>query len=292
MKPPQFEYVRAETAAGAVAALADCGEYARILAGGQSLIPLMNLRLSRPSHLVDVTHVQELDVVAEEGAEIVIGAAARQAKVESSDLVRRGCPLLVEALELVAHPPIRHRGTVCGSLAHADPASELAAVALTLDATFSIQNASGTRSVPAKEFFVGPFTTATSTGEMLRDVRVPTIAPSAGASIVEFTRTHGNFAIAGAVALVELAGDATVSRAALTIFGVSGQPQRATAAEQLLLGAEPTEQTVNEAADLALQDIECSSDMHGSAVYRARIGRVYARRALASAVSRAQGGGR
>ena len=292
MKPARFEYLRAESAAGAVAALEEFGEDARILAGGQSLIPLMNFRLAQPSHLVDITRVDELDVVAEEEDAIVIGAAVRQAKAESSDLVRRACPLLADALKLVAHPPIRHRGTICGSLCHADPASEVAAVALTLDALFTIQGPSGTRSVPASEFEIGPYSTAVATGELLREVRMPKVPANAGTAILEFSRTHGNFGLAGAAALIELGSGGTVSRARLTIFGAPMRPHRATNSEQQLLGGKPTEQAIREAADVALNGVACKSDMHGSADYRARLARVLARRALTIAVSTAQGAGR
>ena len=273
MKPARFEYLRAESAAGAVAALEEFGEDARILAGGQSLIPLMNFRLAQPSHLVDITRVDELDVVAEEEDAIVIGAAVRQAKAESSDLVRRACPLLADALKLVAHPPIRHRGTICGSLCHADPASEIAAVALTLDALFTIQGPSGTRSVPASEFEVGPYSTAVATGELLREVRMPKVPANAGTAILEFSRTHGNFGLAGAAALIELGSGGTLL------------PPRT-------LPLAPAEQAIREAADVALNGVACKSDMHGSADYRARLARVLARRALTIAVSTAQGAGR
>jgi carbon-monoxide dehydrogenase medium subunit len=289
MKPTRFEYLRVESAAGAVAAMAEHGDGARILAGGQSLIPMMNFRLAQPTHLIDITRVADLNNVETSGNEVVIGAAVRQATVENDAAVARDCALLVEALELVAHEPIRHRGTVCGSLAHADPASELAATALALNAVFTIQGTSGVRKVSASDFFQGPYMTAIDSGEMLTHVAFPKVSPTTGTAILEFSRTHGNFAIAGAVAVVDLASDGTIAKAALSIFAATSSAKRATAAEEFLVGKMPTDENFRAAAELALSPDECSSDMHGSNEYRSQIGRVYVRRALVEAVAKAGG---
>lgn len=289
MKPPRFEYLRAESAAGAVAALAEHGEGARILAGGMSLVPMMNFRLAQPTHLVDITHVAELQTVEVFGGEVVIGAAVRQVAVERSEAVQAACPLLIDALHEVAHPTVRNRGTVCGSLAHADPSSELASVALTLDATFVIEGPGGRREVPAREFFLGPYTTAINTGEMLVQVRFPSLAAGAGTAIAEFNRTHGNFALAGATALVELASDGTFSRVALTVFGAGSSPWRATATEEALVGKAPTAENIDAASEFSVEADDCRSDMHGSASYRSRVARAYAARVLTTAASRAGG---
>jgi carbon-monoxide dehydrogenase medium subunit len=290
MKPPQFEYLRPDSVGEAVAALNEFGESARILAGGQSLIPMMNFRIAQPSHLIDITRIPGLDVIVEEQGFIKIGASARQSAVEGSDLVKERCPLLVDALKLVAHEPIRHRGTVCGSLAHADPHSELAALALALKAEFTVLSAEGERTVPALDFFQGPFTTVVDSAEMLTHVRFPVMAATSGYAIEEFSRTHGNFAIAGAVSVVDMASDGTVGEVTLSLFGLASRPIRALAAETRLRGVLPTTEAIAEAADVALEDVDCSADMHGSAEYRANIGRVYARRVLTSAIARAQGG--
>lgn len=289
MKPTRFEYLRVESASGAVAAMAEHGDGARILAGGQSLIPMMNFRLAQPTHLIDITRVAELNNIETAGNEVVIGAAVRQATVETDAAVARDCRLLVDALELVAHEPIRHRGTVCGSLAHADPASELAATALALDAVFTIQGTSGVRKVKASEFFQGPYMTAIDSGEMLTHVAFPKLSSGTGTAILEFSRTHGNFAIAGAVATIDLAVDGTIAKAALSIFGATSSAKRATASEEYLVGKAPSDDVLRAAAELALNPDECSSDMHGSNEYRSQIGRVYARRALAEAVAKAGG---
>lgn len=286
MKPPRFRYLKADSAAAAAAALAEAGEDARVLAGGQSLVPLMNFRLAQPSHLIDICGVAELDYVKDVDGAIAIGAATRQATVESDPLVRAQLPLLVEALELVAHPPIRHRGTVCGSIAHADPASELAAVAVALGAEMTLLATSGERTVPAGEFFQGPYMTPIGPGELLREVRFP--KPAGSSAIVELSRTHGNFAVAGAVATLELDGDATIVDAALCVFGAPSHPVRATAAEERLRGEQPSEELLAEAASLAYDGVTCTSDIHGSAPYRQRVGGVYARRALTTALNRSK----
>jgi len=290
MKPPQFEYMRPDSVGAAVALLNKHGEGARILAGGQSLIPMMNFRIAQPTHLIDITRVPGLDAITDEGNSIKIGAAVRQSAVEHSAVVKERCPLLVEALKWVAHEPIRHRGTVCGSLAHADPHSELAATSLALNATFTVVGASGERQVPAVDFFIGPFTTVIDSGEMLSSVSFPVVPAGAGYAVDEFSRTHGNFAIAGGVSVIQLAADGKVATATLSMFGMGSRPFRAFAAEERLVGSTPTAEAIAEAADLALADVDCSADMHGSEEYRAHLGRVYARRVLTSAVARAQGG--
>lgn len=289
MKPPQFEFVRPSSVEDAVAALNEHGESARILAGGQSLIPMMNFRLAQPSHLIDITRIPGLDSIEAQGDWLVIGAAARQSDVEEDELAQTMCPLLVEALKLVAHEPIRHRGTVCGSLAHADPHSELAATAVALGAELTVLGADGARQVPASEFFQGPFTTAVEAGEMLTHVRFPRMNPSAGFEIQEFSRTHGNFAVVGAIAVVEAGSDGTVASAAISLFGLASRPVRCSDAEARLTGGAPTPELIREVADLALDGVDCSADMHGSAEYRASVGRVYVRRVLTSAIARAQG---
>ncbi|WP_137892957.1 xanthine dehydrogenase family protein subunit M [Ramlibacter sp. 2FC] len=292
MKPPKFEFVRADSVKGAIAALSEYGEGARILAGGQSLVPMMNLRIARPTHLIDITRIPGLDRVEEHSDGVVIGAAARHYAVEGSDVVKRVCPLVPEALKLVAHETIRHRGTVCGSLAHADPHSELPAVAVALDAVITIAGPLGERHVPASEFYFGPFMTAVGPSEMVTAVKFPAIPSSAGYAIAEFARTHGNFAIAGAVSIIELDADGSVRRAALSLFGLASRPLRASMAEQALLGKVPTAEVIERAAAAALEGVECSEDMHGSAAYRTNIGRVYAARVIGTAVARANAGER
>jgi CO/xanthine dehydrogenase FAD-binding subunit len=268
--------------------LGELGDDARVLAGGQSLIPLMNFRLSRPGQLVDVGTVRELEYVRANGG-IHVGAGARQWDVEHDSDVAAQVPLLVEALHYVAHPPIRHRGTVCGSIAHADPAAELPAVVLALDATMRVASADGTRDVAAKDFFRGPFASALGPGELLEEVVFPTTANGTGFGIAELARTHGNFAVAGALATVRLGAAGTVEECALVAFGLDATPVRCEAGERVLTGAAPGEEVFAEAASAAVAPLAPPGDMHGSAEFRKRVAAVYMERAIAQAHARAVG---
>lgn len=286
MKPPPFDYAAPRSVAEAVALL---GEHAdaepRVLAGGQSLVPLMNFRLAQPGHLIDLRRVAELDGIRLDGDTLVIGAMTRQSAVEDSPEVAVAAPLLAEAVAFVAHRPIRNSGTVGGSLAHADPAAELPAVALALDAELVAAGPGGTRTVPAAEFFDGPFSTVLTPGEILTEVRLP--RRGGGHAFVEFARTHGNFAIVAVAALVELS-DGRISRAAVALTGVAPTAVRATAAEQALRGAAPDAASIAAAADAAVAGLTPAGDLHASAETRTDVARVHVRRALELAVSRAQ----
>jgi carbon-monoxide dehydrogenase medium subunit len=290
MKPAPFSYHSPKTVQETVSMLAEFQDQGRVLAGGQSLIPLMNFRLAQPAHLIDVNPVSELDFIRREDGWLAVGACCRQAAAEASKEVAERAPLLLEALKLVGHPPIRHRGTVGGSLAHADPAAELPAVALAMDADVVVASTRGTRTVPAAEFFQGPFTTALRPDELLTECRFQTW-PSAGTgwAFLEFSRTHGNFAVVGAATLVHLDGE-RVDRAAIALCGVDGKPIRARRAEQRLVGDAPTAESVAAAAEEAVTGLEPASDVHGSADYRRKLARVYVRRALELAIARAKGG--
>lgn len=286
MKPASFEYHAPRESDEALALLTDLGDEARILAGGQSLIPLMNFRLSQPAHLVAITGIEELRHIRVEGHELVVGAAARQADVEYDGVVQKRLPLLVDAVRLVAHPPIRHRGTVCGSLAHADPASELPAVALALGATLVARSAAGPRLVPAEDFFESAFTTALAPDELLAEVRFP-LERGNGHAILECARTHGNFALAGVVAVLRLDESHRARDVAIVVFGACPRPTRVAAA-QLLEGRAPDDEVVEEVATRAADELETVSDIHGSSSYRRRLARVYVKRSLARALERAQ----
>ena len=287
MKPASFEYHRVRECAEALAILRELGDDARVLAGGQSLIPLMNFRLSQPAHLVAIAGVEELRYARVEGEELAVGASARQADVEHDGTVHEQLPLLVEALGLVAHPPIRHRGTVCGSLAHADPASELPAVALALGATLVARSAAGERLVPAGDFFQGAFTTALAPEELLAEVRFP-LDRGNGHAILECARTHGNFALAGAVSVLRLDEARRARNVAIVVFGACPCPTRVDAASALLEGEVVTEELVAEVAAQAADEIETIADIHGSASYRRRLARVYVKRSLLRAIDRAE----
>ena len=285
MKPAGFEYYDPTTLTEVVALLADLGEDARVLAGGQSLVPLMNFRLARPAHLVDLNRVSELDFLSVEGGELRIGAMTRQRVLERSEAAAAGWPLLREAAGFIGHVQIRNRGTVGGSLAHAFPSAELPVAMVTLDAVFVLHGEGGDRTVAAEDFVFGTMTTALEPGELLREVRVPAVAPGSGASFREVSRRHGDFALAGAAALVTLDRDGVATGARLTLTGPA--PIRAAGAEEAVLGEKPSEALFREAARRAVAGIEQDSDMHASADYRRRACEVLARRALAQAAERA-----
>ncbi|UGS38991.1 FAD binding domain-containing protein [Capillimicrobium parvum] len=290
MKPAPFQYHRAMSEAEAVAIMEHLGEEGRILAGGQSLVPLMNFRLAQPEHLVDINAIAALDYVRRENGAVAVGATARQSAVEHADDIRMHVPLVAEALESVAHPPIRHRGTVVGSIAHADPAAELPSVALATRADIVLTSAAGKRTVAADDFFLGPFETVLEPGELVTEVRFPIAAPGSGQAFAEFARRHGDFAIAGAAASVTLDGT-RVTDASIALCALGPRPMRAADAEQSLIGNELSDELIAQAADRAVTGLEPGADIHGGTEYRIRVARAQVKRALSTAVERARGGG-
>jgi len=286
VKPPPFGYSappRVGDALGLLDSHAD--EEARVLAGGQSLVPLMNFRLAQPGYLVDLQRVEGLDRIELDGDMLAVGAMVRQADAEASPEVALAAPLLAEALGHVAHLPIRHSGTVGGSLAHADPAAELPAVALALDAVLTVAGRDGTREVPAADFFLGPFTTALEPGEILTGMRV---VRSAGAgSFLEFARTHGSFAVVGVATDVEMDGD-RISRIRIGMSGVGATPLRATAAERALTGTAADPGAIRAAADAAAEALSPAADVHAGAETRRDLARAYLRRGIDLALARAR----
>ncbi len=270
MKPAPFTYHRATSAREAVDMLASASGDASVLAGGQSLVPLMNFRVAQPAHLVDINYVDELDYIRVDDGWLAIGARTRQSAVERSEEVARAAPLMSEAMRSVAHPPVRHRGTVVGSVVHADPAAELPAVLLALDGEVVIQGPSGERRVAAADFFTGPLMTAKEAGELVTEIRVPAAnGNGAGAhALVEFSRRHADFAVAGAA----------VSGGAVALFGVADTPVRAAAAEELLAGDGGV--AAEDVAAAATDGLRPVSDVHGGADYRRRVARACVERAL------------
>ncbi len=293
MKPPPFEYDSPETIDDALGVLAEYGDDAKVLAGGQSLIPLMALRLARPAHLVDIGRIAELQHLrsnGDAGGGLVIGAGVRQRRAERTPEIARLCPPLAQALPLIGHVPIRSRGTVGGSLAHADPAAELPAVALLAGVEMVVRSRrAGERVVPADEFFVGFFETALEADELLVELRVPAWAARTGSAFEEVARRHGDFALVGAGAMVTLAGDGTVHDARLAFTGVASTPVRAAAAERTLVGAAPTADAIAAAVDAARGEIDPSADLHATAAYRRHVAGVLAGRVLRDAAARAEG---
>lgn len=288
MKPPQFEYAAPATTSEVLLLLRDRGADAKLLAGGQSLVPLLNFRLARPHLLVDLNRCGGLDGIAEDPAtgDLVIGALVRQSDALSSALVRRRSPLLVAALEQVGHRAIRNRGTIGGSLAHADPAAELPLVLAALEGSVTVASHRGERRIAARDLFVTYLTTALEPDELLVDARFPTVPAAAGWGFEEFSRRNGDFALAAACAVVTVA-DGRVERAAVAIAGGGATPVRARAAEQLLAGAAANTATFVAAAAAAADACEVDGDIHASADYRRVLIRTMVQRALDAAVNSA-----
>jgi aerobic carbon-monoxide dehydrogenase medium subunit len=292
MKPPPFAYAAPDTLEEAVGLLTEHAEAEpRVLAGGQSLIPLMNFRLAKPGYLVDLRNVAGLSGIRRDGDVLVIGAMTRLAEVERSPEVAVAAPLVTEAVGLVAHAPVRNSGTVGGSLAHADPAAELPAVALALDAELVAAGPGGSRVIPAADFFTGPYSTDLAADEILTEIRLP-VWPG-GHAFTEFSRVHANFAVVAVAALVELDGDGDgdgdrIRHAALALAGVAPTPVRATVAERALAGAPADAAAIRAAADAAATGLSPAGDLHASPETRRGLARTYLRRGIELAVARAR----
>jgi aerobic carbon-monoxide dehydrogenase medium subunit len=257
-----------------------------VLAGGQSLIPLLALRLAQPAVLIDINGVEGLSGVSRTEDWVTIGATTREYVAEESQTIADAVPLLAAALPLIGHEAIRSRGTVGGSLAHADPAAELPAVARALNAEFVVHGPAGERVVPAAEWFEGYLTTSRGPDELLTEVRFLAARPGTGTSFQEVARRHGDFAMVGLATSVTL-NAGTITDARLAFAGVSDVPARATAAEELLEGGRPTAELFDEAARVAAADLDPPSDLHGSAEYRKKVAAALVRRGLREAVGNA-----
>ncbi|HEX5947712.1 MAG TPA: xanthine dehydrogenase family protein subunit M [Acidimicrobiales bacterium] len=291
MKPAPFDYHAPTTADEAVGLLAELGDTAKLIAGGQSLVPMLALRLAVFEHLVDLGRVGDLRGVEHVDGSVRIGAATTQATVERSADVAAAVPLLARATPLIGHFQIRNRGTVGGSLAHADPAAEYPAVALALDASFEILSPGGRRTVPAADFFDGLWSTALGDDELLAAVTFPVWTGRCGFAVQEFARRHGDFAIAGAALAVELGDDDRVRRCAIGLLGLGSTPERATAAEEALVGAGVDDVDAEEVGRLAVSALDAvPSDLHGSADYRRRVGAAMVTRAWRAASEEARRG--
>ncbi|MCU4184443.1 xanthine dehydrogenase family protein subunit M [Acidiferrimicrobium sp. IK] len=283
MKPRAFQYHAPESVGEAVGLLEAHGDDAKVLAGGQSLVPMLNLRLTSFEHLVDLNRIAGLGTIERSSGTVRVGAVVRQAAAERSPDVAVGAPLLARALPHIGHFQIRNRGTVGGSIAHADPASELPAVALALDATLEVSGPAGVRIIAADEFFLSTWETAIGDGEILISVDFPSWGGRCGFAVEEIARRHGDFALAGAAVGVGLDEDLRVVRCAIGLFGVGSTPVRAHDAEVALTGGA----SIGEAAALAAADIDPPGDVHATAMYRKEVAAVVVRRALAAAIEEA-----
>jgi aerobic carbon-monoxide dehydrogenase medium subunit len=288
MKLPVVDYVAPTTVPEAVELLAEHQDEASVLAGGQSLIPLLALRLAQPAVLIDINGIAELSGVSATDDRVAVGAMTREYVAEESATVAGSVPLLAAALPLIGHEAIRSRGTVGGSLAHADPAAELPAVALALDAEFVVHGPSGERVVPAAEWFEGYLMTSRRPDELLTEIRFPAAGPGTGVSFQEVARRHGDFAIVGLAASLTLSGG-VISDARLAFAGLSDVPVRASEAEDLLAGERPSADLFDEAARRATDDRDPPADLHGSADYRKKVAAALVRRGLRSAADDADG---
>jgi carbon-monoxide dehydrogenase medium subunit len=289
MKLPPVAYEAPVTVAEAIDLLAEHGDEASVLAGGQSLIPLLALRLARPEVLIDINGVTGLSGVSASGASVTIGAMTREYVAEESGVVAEAVPLLAAALPLIGHEAIRSRGTIGGSLAHGDPAAELPAVARALDAEFVVRGPSGERVIAAADWFEGYLTTSRAVDELLLEVRFPAARPGTGTSFLEVARRHGDFAIAALATSLVLSGG-VISEARLALAGVSEVPYRAGAAEHLLTGERPSAALFEEAARVATADINPPADLHGSSEYRKAVAGALVRRGLRAAADDAARG--
>jgi carbon-monoxide dehydrogenase medium subunit len=286
MKLPHVDYEAPNAVSEAVELLAEHLDQASVLAGGQSLIPLLALRLARPAVLIDINGIDELSGVRAADGWVAIGAMTREYVAEESETVADTVPLLAAALPLIGHEAIRSRGTIGGSLAHADPAAELPAVARALDAEFVVCGQSGERVVPAAEWFEGYLTTSRRPDELLVEVRFPTAGRGTGISFLEVARRHGDFAIVGLAASLTLS-EGAISDARLAFAGISDVPVRAVHAEDLLVGETPSTELFAEAARCATDDIDPPADLHGSSDYRKKVAAALVRRGLRAAADNA-----
>ncbi|HVU91742.1 MAG TPA: xanthine dehydrogenase family protein subunit M [Jatrophihabitans sp.] len=282
MIPAPFDYVRPASVAEAVQAIGAAGEDGKVLAGGQSLIPVLRLRMSYPSTLVDVGRIPELRGVRDDGDALVIGAMTTHHDVLHDELVRQHAPILAQATQTIADPQVRHRGTFGGALAHADPAGDLPAVALALGCEFAATGPGGERRIPAAEFFVDYLTTALSPDEVLTAVRVPKLGAGWSSHYEKFNRVAQAWSIVGVAALVHRSnGSITEARIGLTNMGST--PLRASATESALAGADATAEAVAAAAEHAADGTNPPSDLSGQSDYRAHLARVLTRRAVLAA---------
>ncbi len=290
MKPAAFEYHAPRTVDEALALLAEHGGDAKPLAGGQSLVPTMNFRLAQPAALVDLNGINELFYIREDECGLRCGAMTRQSTMERSPLAQRLTPLLHETMPHIAHAQIRNRGTIGGSLAHADPSAELPALALALDARMFVRSLTDSRWIAARDFYVGLFATDMQPEEMLIEAAFPALPPRCGTAFDEVARQQGNYALCGAAAVVTLTDEGAVERARLVFLSVGEGPVEAAQAAALLDGERPTSEAIRAASETAAtQDIDPVGDIHAGPAFRRHLAQVLARRVLTKAAERAYG---
>ena len=290
MKPPRFTYHDPTALPEALGLLGQLGADAKVLAGGQSLIPLLTMRMAHPRHLIDLNHIAELAYLDERDGGIAIGAMTRHRTAERSPLVRERCPLLAQAVGQIGHVQIRSRGTIGGSIAHADPAAELPAVLAALDGRVTLVGPAGRRVVNPEDFFVTYLTTSAAPDELLTEVWFPALPPRTGQAWLELARRHGDYALVGLGASLTLDPDGTIAEARLALTGVGPTPVRARAAEERLKGERPGSALFTEAGRLVAREVEPDSDIHATAEYRRHVAGILTLRALERAAEHVTGG--
>ncbi len=288
MKPAQFEYDDPQSLDEALDLLARHGDDCKVLAGGQSLVPLMNFRLARPARLIDINGVKSLSHITRDGGRLVIGAMTRHAELEHSKEVAAASPLLTEAIGWVGHSQIRNRGTIGGSVAHADPAAELPAALAALDASLQVRSSRGSRTLGWRQFFVSEFTTALAPDELVTAIEVPEQDASTGAAFVEYARRHGDFALGGAAVTLMLGRDGKCENVTIALLSAGPAPVRADAAERQLRAAKIDESSIRAASAEAVKGLHPTTDLHGSTEYRIGLLQTMTARALTTAFERAR----
>ena len=289
MKPPIFDYVIAESQEHALEVLREHGDDAKVLAGGQSLVPLMSFRLAKPAVLLDINRLEGLDGIEAADGRIRIGALTRQCELLTQPLVAEHCPLVRAATEFIGHPAIRNRGTVGGSVAHADPAAELPVLRQVFDAQMEVRSAGSQRTISADDFFMGLLMTAMNPDELLTGISFAPPGKGAGWGFHEVARRHGDFALVAAAAVVTLDGQGAVAETAVALGGIADRPLRAGAVEDALKGNAPTSEAIEAASRLVAESVTPVGDIHAGEAYRAHLGQVLTKRALHDAVERARG---
>jgi len=289
MIPAAFDYHAPTTLPDAIALLDRYGDSAKVLSGGQSLLPMLKLRLAQVDHLVDIGRIPGLDYIKEEGGSLRIGAATREHSLERSELIAARYPILLDTTRVIADPLVRNRATVGGNLAHGDPANDHPATMLALDASVAVKGPKGERTIPLTQLFTGILTTSLAPNEILTEIRIPTPPPGSGGAYVKLERKVGDFATVGAAAQVTLGKNGEVQRAGIALTNAGPVPVKATEAERSLIGKQPDKAAIDAAAALAARAASPTADRRGAVDYKREMARVLTARALTLAVERARG---
>lgn len=290
MKPPKFIYLRPTSLSEALHMLSEYGEEAKIMSGGQSLIPLLNMRLSTPEYIIDLGKVEELCGIREEEDFIVIGGMTKHTNVEKSELIEETCPILTEGIRWIGHTQIRNRGTIGGSIAHADPSAELPCLLTALRGEIVIASSDEEITLSPEEFFLSYLLTSLEPNQLVKEIRVPKMVKGSGYAFEEIARRHGDFALAEVAAVIELDNKGIIVEAKIAMGGANPVPFVPEETEEFLKGKQPTPTLIKQAAIMQLEELDPEGDIHGSADYRRHISGVLLERALTRAVELARGG--